>query len=121
MNIEREHSKDELGAQRAVGALMLLAGVGFGYFSCYRLLNEASHHAPTLSVDAKAAGITPVLLLFGAAFVLFPRLVLTHLGGFGSRTPKTAMGWVFWTVAIGLGFGFYFWLEAQLRAYGYTT
>lgn len=97
---------------------MLLAGLGFG---SYQLLNQASRHAPMLSFDTKAAFITPVLLLFGAAFLLFPKLVLTHLGGFGSRTPKTVAGWVFMTVAILLGFGFYFWLGAQLRVYGYKV
>ena len=120
MNNEKStHSKDEIIAQRFVGAIMILAGIGFGYFDSYQLLNQAAHHVPTLSVDMKIAAITPVLLLFGVIFVLFPRLVLTHLGGFQSARPKTIAGWALMIGATLIGFIFYFWLEAQLRSYGY--
>ncbi len=113
------NGNDQVMPQRLMGALMLLAGLGFGYFSVWQPLQDAAHHVASLSVSMKSVAITPVLLLAGATFSFFPKFALMHLGGFQSRTPKTVAGWAYTITMIVLGFVFWFWVRAQFVSHGY--
>jgi len=102
---------------RVLGVISILAGLAFGYFGAYQLLSQAAHHAPTLTVDEKEAMVGPPLLVAGVLFTLFPRVMSVYVGN--QRVPKTPLGWVFIGVITATGFAFWFWLQSQLRGYGY--
>src|SRR5688500_9853792 len=95
-------SSGEVNSQRAIGAFLVLAGGGAGYYSVVRPLQEAAQNAPSVSLSEKFIFITPVLLLVGLAYLLAPKFFLEHLGGYQSRSPKTVVGWVFlaFTIAV---------------------
>ena len=115
------NQNDALKLQRIVGILMVLAGLGLAYFNVYQPLQSAVRHIPNLTVSMKLIAATPLLLVGGIVFLLFPRFALDHLGGFQSRTPKTAFGWAFLVGLIILGFGFWFFIQANLRSQGYSV
>lgn len=112
---------DALKLQRIVGILMVLAGTGLAYIDVYQPLNNAARHIPNLTVSMKLIAATPLLLVGGIVFLLFPRFALDHVGGYQSGTPKTAFGWAFVVGVILLGFGFWFLIQAYLRSQGYSV
>ena len=116
---QEEVTRQLMQKQRFAGAMMLAGALALGYFFALRPLQEAARGASSLSLEMKGVAITPFLLIYGLLYVLAPNFVLAHLGGHGSRLPKTAIGWGIFAVALASGFLFWFWMEAQLRAYGY--
>lgn len=115
------NDKETLQLQRIVGGAMILAGLAFGYFSVYQPLQSAARHVANLSVSMKSVAVTPLLLVGGIVFLLFPQFTLKHLGGFQSSTPKTPVGWAFLVTIILMGFGFWFFVQGILRSQGYSV
>ena len=109
----------DIKAQRVAGLGLTALGLVMSYFTIYRPLDAAAHAVANLSYSMKLTAITPFLLLYGVSLLLFPKFVLTHQGGFGSRTPKTKIGWAYFSALILIGFVVSLWMEAQFRAYGY--
>ena len=113
--------KQALSTQRLVGGVMVVAGLAFGFFNVVRPLQDASRHVATLSIETKGIFVTPLLLIGGLACLLFPKFMLNHTGGFQSRTPKTVVGWAFVLGLTAISFAFMFWMQAHLRALGYSV
>ena len=109
----------DIKSQRLAGVCMTAIGLVMSYFTIYRPLDAAAHNVANLSYSMKLTAITPFLLLYGVSLLLFPKFVLTHQGGFGSRTPKTKIGWAYFSALILAGLVVSLWMEAQFRAYGY--
>jgi hypothetical protein len=101
---------------RFLGLFLLLCSAVLSYTSVYTAFEKAWQHANSLSISTKAVVIIPAAAILGLLLLLFPR-AQALLWNDGKKL--TVYGWIFVVAFIGIGFGFEFWFEQQLRALGY--
>jgi len=114
-------SKDT-AEKRKVGAVLLFLGSASAYFAICRPLVLAEAGAPSVLTSRLVIALSPLLIGYGATYVLFPGFVENHLGGYpkdGPSSPSTTLGWLFVIAIIALGVVLAFWVQTRLNARGY--
>jgi hypothetical protein len=104
---------------RMAGLFLLLMSLGFGKFFILDVISKAQAHSADVSISMKA-------VVLGIAFFLFG-MILTILGPIGSALLNPAPGTrkippLGWAIAISVfvaSFGFYFWFQHYIEAFGY--
>ncbi len=105
---------------RLQGLVLLIIGLGFGYFFIVRPLQQAYSHAPEISLYFKWAFVSPVLVLFGILAIIVPSVTTDQ--SFMLKAPNK-LSFAGWALAIALGivaFGTYYLLDRQISSLGYN-
>jgi hypothetical protein len=59
------------------------------YGAIFRPLEMAKAGAPSLTTSRLMMAIAPIMVIYGAAYILFPKFVEQHLGGYpGQRSSQ---------------------------------
>ena len=114
-------SKDSIEKLK-IGALSFSLGSDCTYIAIFRPLEMAKAGAPSLTTSRLMMAVAPIMVIYGAAYIWFPKFVEQHLGGYpGQRSSQhlTPLGWIFMLANLILGIGLAIWASSQLSAMGY--
>ncbi len=107
---------DKQLTERGIGVFALVGCGVLSYLSIVSPLLAASRHGESVSLSMKGAVVVPVLLAIGIINVVMGERASQVLG---RRQKPSALGWVIYIVAFGVGILLYQWLKSSLRGYGY--
>ncbi len=106
---------------RLIGAILLAAGLGIGWFFIWEPLEQARANVPEVKFGIKAFLIVPLCSIVGLAMLLGGNSVYELVDG----PPKTAKQWLLTgpLVLISLAASWFGWrwFEAQMTALGYSA
>ena len=74
-------SKDSVEKLK-IGALIFSLGSACTYVAIFRPLEMAKAGAPSLATSRLMMAIGPIMVIYGTAYILFPKFVEQHLGGY---------------------------------------
>ena len=102
---------------RIRGFLMILLGLGLGYFCVLWPLEQTGQRNDHIILFIKGVFVVPLCLIFGPIYMVLGEERLENaLGTQGHRKP---LFWIFGIVAFAASFGVYFWLKSRLADAGY--
>ena len=106
---------------RKIGAVLLLIGIRGSYFFIYRSSLLAEQGAPSVTTSRVGMPFTPIVIIFSATYILFPKFAARYLDYPGQRpsNPGTALGWIFIAVCIIFAVSVAIWMQSLLKAFGY--
>jgi hypothetical protein len=107
---------DKQLSERGIGVLALVGCGVLTYLSIISPLVAASRHEESVTLSLNGAIVAPVLLAIGLINVLMGDRASKILG---RRQKPSALGWVIYIAAFGIGILLYQWLKSRLREYGY--
>jgi hypothetical protein len=98
--------------------LLGLLGV---YFAIYRPIRLAQSGSASITTSRGLILISPLLVISGATYILFPKFVERHLGVQDNKpsNPKTVIGWLFAITGLAIGIGLMVWVQSFLHRLGY--
>ena len=106
---------------RLIGLLLVVAGVGLGWFFGWRPLEAARAGAEHVSFPVKVFIAAPMAVVFGLVLLLVGEPVADAV----IQPPRTArqhlIVWPLFALALAAGGLGYWWYQAQLHALGYVS
>ena len=105
---------------RLQGLLMLVVGLGFGYFFIVLPLQQAYSHAPKVSLSFKLAFLSPALVILGILSIIIPSMTTDQ--SFMLRAPNklSFAGWILLIVVLMVSAGTYYLLDQEVSSLGYN-
>lgn len=102
---------------RLVGALFLLAGIGFCYWQIWLPLQAARQHAPEVSYESKGQFLGVICTLLGITKLAFG----DKLDWQNQNFRRDWRYWVMVVAGVGLAIGMDVWMKNELGKYGYSV
>jgi hypothetical protein len=105
---------------RLQGLLMLILGLGFGYFSIVLPLQQAYSNAPDVSLSFKLAFLSPALVILGILAIIVPSVTTDQTFILRAPNKLSLAGWTLVIVVAAVSFGTYYLLDRQISSLGYN-
>ena len=105
---------------RLGGLFLALMGGAGSWFFIYKPWDDMKHQVPHVEVVMRGVVLSIALLLTGIGLMVFGDAAKNFgVVPNGNLKKLTPVGWVMVIVLVGLGFLVNFWLEGQMKVYGY--
>ena len=105
---------------RLQGLFIFTLGLGLGYFSIIRPLQQAYGNAPSISLSFKLAFLSPVLVLLGVLAIIVPSVTTDQSFILSSPNKLSFAGWALLIIMAIVAFGTYYLLDRQISSLGYN-